>query len=373
MPLRPAAVIVAVGVVGLAAAACGTGVAEEPAQDAPADEAYRRTVNVEVVEVQPSDFSSTVRLIGAVEALHDITVSAEESGVIARFFVEKGQRVRAGQALAKIDDRVLAAQVAEAEADSKAARDTYERRRRLFRDEGIGTEAAFVSAEAQAEAAEARAGALRARLERTTVRAPVSGVFDARYVDGGEMVGGGGGGGGGPGDEVGRIIDASRVKVVGGVPERYAADVTTGGMAEVRLDLYPGRVFEGEISFVATAVEPKSRTFEIEILLDNPGNLIKPQMVAGVELPTQALQNVLVIPQDALLRVEDGYQILVVTEIEGELEAEARQAVLGPSAANAVVVEAGIEPGDRVIIRGQQQVDAGDRVRLIGNSDRAEG
>jgi multidrug efflux pump subunit AcrA (membrane-fusion protein) len=96
-------------------------------------------------------------------------------------------------------------------------------------------------------------------------------------------------------------------------------------------------------------------------------------MVAGVELPTQALQNVLVIPQDALLRVEDGYQVLVVTEIEGELEAEARQAVLGPSAANAVVIEAGVEPGDRVIVRGQQQVDAGDRVRLIDNSDRTEG
>jgi len=364
MPLRWVAVVLALGVVGLAATACRTGVAEEPAQDSPADEAYRRTVNVEVVEVQPSDFASTVRLIGAVEALHDITVSAEESGVIRRFFVEKGQRVRAGQALAKIDDRVLAAQVAEAEAATKAARDNYERRRRLFRDEGIGTEAEFVTAEAQAEAAEARAEALRARLDHTTLRAPVSGVFDARYVDAGEMVG--------PGDEVGRIIDASRVKVVGGVPERYAADVMTGGMAQVRLDLYPGRVFEGEISFVATAVDPRSRTFEIEILLDNPDNLIKPQMVAGVELPTRALQNVLVIPQDALLRVEDGYQILVVTEIEGELEAEARQAVLGPSAANAVVVEAGIEPGDRVIVRGQQQVDAGDRVRLIGNSDRAE-
>ncbi len=363
--LRWVAAVVALGAVGLAAAACGTGVAEEPAQDSPADEAYRRTVNVEVVEVQPSGFASTVRLIGAVEALHDITVSAEESGVIERFFVKKGQRVRAGQALAKIDDRVLAAQVAEAEAATKAARDTYERRQRLFRDEGIGTEAEFVAAEAQAEAAEARAGALRARLDHTTLRAPVSGVFDARYVDAGEMVG--------PGDEVGRIIDASRVKVVGGVPERYAADVTTGGMAEVALDLYPGRVFVGEISFVATAVDPKSRTFEIEILLDNPDNLIKPQMVAGVELPTQALENVLVIPQDALLRVEDGYQILVVTEIEGELEAEARQAVLGPSAANSVVVEAGIESGDRVIIRGQQQVDAGDRVRLIGNSDRAEG
>jgi membrane fusion protein (multidrug efflux system) len=365
MPLRRATTILALGAAGLGATACGTGVAEEPSQDAPADDVYRRTVNVEVVVAQPSDFVSTVRLIGAVEALHDITVSAEESGVVQSFFVEKGQRVRAGQALARIDGRVLGAQVAEAEAAAKAARDNYERRRRLFRDEGIGTEAEFVAAEADAEAAEARAGALRARLERTTVRAPVSGVFDARYVDAGEMVA--------PGDEIGRIIDASRVKVVGGVPERYAADVETGGRAEVTLDLYPGRVFEGEISFVATAVDPRSRTFEIEILLDNPDNLIKPQMVAGVELPTQALENVLVIPQDALLRVEDGYQILVVTEVEGELEAEARQTVLGPSAANAVVVEAGIEPGDRVIVRGQQQVDAGDRVRLVDGSDRGEG
>ena len=351
--------LVAMMLAGLAAAACGEGQAEEPALDSSADASYRRTVNVEVVQVRPTDFASTVRVIGAVEALHDVVVSAEEGGVIDRFLAEKGQRLRAGQALAKIDDRVLRAQVAEAEASAKAARDAYERRRRLFREEGIGTEAEFVAAEAAAEAAEARAEALRARLERTTVRAPVSGVFDARYVDEGEMVG--------SGDEVGRIIDASRVKVVGGVPERYAADVHVGGRADVTLDLYPGRVFEGEISFVSTAVDPKSRTFEIEILLDNPDNLIKPQMVAGVELPTRALEAVLVVPQDALLRVEDGYQILVVTEADGgELEAEARRAVLGPSASNAVVIASGLEPGDRVIVRGQQQVDPGDRVRLVG-------
>ena len=334
-------------------------------QDSPADDAYRRTVNVEVIEVQPSDFASSVRLVGAVDALHDVTLSAEESGVVERFLVERGQRVSRGQAIAKIDDRVLRAQVAEAEASARAARDNYDRRQRLFRDEGIGTEAEFVAAEAQADAAEARAAALRARLERTTVRAPVAGVFDARYVDAGEMVG--------SGDEIGRLIDASRVKVIGGVPERYAADVKAGGRAEIRLDLYPGRVFEGEIAFVATAVEPKSRTFEIEILLDNPGELIKPQMVAAVELPTRALERVLVVPQDALLRVEDGYQLLVVTEVDGELEAEAREARLGPSAANSVVIESGLAAGDRVIVRGQQQVDAGDRVRLIQNSDRSGG
>jgi RND family efflux transporter MFP subunit len=351
--------------VGLAAAACGRGQAEEPVQDSPADDAYRRTVNVEVIEVQPSDFASTVRLVGAVDALHDVTLSAEEDGVIQRFFVEKGQRVSRGQAIAKIGDRVLQAQVAEAEATARAARDNYERRQRLFRDEGIGTEAEFVAAEAQADAAAARAGALRARLERTTVRAPVGGIFDARYVDAGEMVG--------SGDQIGRIIDASQVKVIGGVPERYAADVRAGGLAEIRLDLFPGRVFEGEIAFVATAVEPESRTFEIEILLENPDQLIKPQMVAAVELPTRALEGVLIVPQDALLRVEDGYQILVVREVEGELEAAARRAELGPSAANSVVIESGLAAGDRVIVRGQQQVDPGDRVRLIESSDRSDG
>ena len=76
----------------------------------------------------------------------------------------------------------------------------------------------------------------------------------------------------------------------------------------------------------------------------------------------------LFVTQDALLRVEDGYQILVVTEVDDELQAEVRRAVLGPSAANRVVIESGLEPGDRVIIRGQEQVDPGDRVRLVGGS-----
>lgn len=344
--------------VSVSAAACGAGQAGEP--DQAADETYRRTVNVEVIEVQPSQFSTAVRLIGVVEALNDVTVSAEEDGVIRRFFVEKGQVVRRGQPLAKIDDRLLRAQAAEAEADAKAARDRYERRRRLYQEEGIGTEADFVAAEAEAEAAAAREAALRARLDRTTVRAPISGVFDERYLDAGERVE--------SGDQVGRIIDAARVKIVGGVPERYAADVRVGGGAEITLDVYPGRVFEGEIAFVGVSVDLRSRTFLIEILLENPGGLIKPQMVAGVELATRTLENVLVVPQDALLRVEDGYQILVVTEVDDELQADVRRVVLGPSAANRVVIESGLAPGDRVIIRGQEQVDLGDRVRLVGGS-----
>ncbi len=91
-------------------------------------------------------------------------------------------------------------------------------------------------------------------------------------------------------------------------------------------------------------------------------------MVAGVELATRTLENVLVVPQDALLRVEDGYQLLVVTEVADELQAEVRRAVLGPSAANRVVIESGLESGHRVIIRGQEQVDPGDRVQLVGGS-----
>jgi multidrug efflux pump subunit AcrA (membrane-fusion protein) len=86
-----------------------TGAADSvpPAAGAPGSE-FIKVVNVETATVEATDFTTYVRLTGMVEANSDVTVSAEETGVLTRFFVAKGSRVRAGQALAKIDDQVLA-------------------------------------------------------------------------------------------------------------------------------------------------------------------------------------------------------------------------------------------------------------------------
>lgn len=319
--------------------------------------ATARVVNVEIEPTRPTTFQDYIRITGEVEALYDVTLSAEESGPIARFLVAKGARVSAGQAIAKIDDEVLSAQVEEARAMANLAREQYERQQRVWEESQAGTEMAVLQAKSAHEQAAARLKTLEARLERTMITAPVTGVFDQKMVEIGEMVA--------PGTPVARVVSTGRVKVTGGVPERYALDVKRGDSAQVTLDLLPGRLMMGRIDFVGTSVDRQSRTVPIEIVMDNPDGFAKPRMVANVRIQRTSLENVLVVPQQILRRTEDGFQVFVATEENGRLVARARAVTTGPSQGNHVVIRSGLTAGDSVIVVGDRLVDPGSFVRIV--------
>lgn len=339
-------------------AGCGSDSAnasEDPAESA---EPYVKIVNVEAVPVEPGEFTAFVRITGEAEAENDITVSAEEGGRLVRFFTAKGDRVGKGDPIAKIDDQILTAQVEEARASAALDRERYLRQKQVWEEERIGSEITFLQTKYQADQANARLALLQARLDRTTIRSPVAGIVDDRYVDAGEVVS--------PGTRIARVIGTERLKITGGVPERFGPFIEAGGRAVISFDVLQGRPFDGTIRFVGQAIDPGSRTFPIEILMDNPDGAVKPQMIANVRVPTERLEQVIVVPQEVVLRTELGYQVFVVAERDGVQVAETRAVVLGPSFENRVVVEAGLEPGDLLVTRGHQLVDAGDRVRVVG-------
>lgn len=352
---RRAAVVLAVAV-----GACG-GDATANGSDEEAD-TFARVVNVETTAVQSERFVELIRLTGTVEANRDVQVSAEETGVVREILVEKGNAVRAGQPILRIDDRVLRAQVEQARARADLARETWQRRQRLFEVDGVGSELAYLEAKYAAEEARANLQTLEERLDRTVVRAPLEGILDRRMVEVGTMVN--------AGTPVARIVSLDPVKITAGVPERFAADVAPGAEAEVRLDALDGRVFEARVSYVGATVDPGNRTFPVELGLPNPGHVIKPEMVASISLVRRVRNDAMVVPQEAIVRVEDGFVVFVVDDEEGEEVAVATPVTTGPSSGNRVVIEEGLQAGDRVIVVGQQQVAHGDRVRTVGGAER---
>jgi membrane fusion protein (multidrug efflux system) len=344
-------------VAATAAAACGSAEAENGEGSGSAD-AYVRIINVEVSPVEPQRFVEEIRLTSVAMANQDVLVAAEESGVIREIYKDRGDRVEEGEAIAKIDDRVLTAQVDQARAAADLAQQTWERRQRLWEEERVGSEIAYLEARYAAEQSAASLAALEERLARTVVRAPFAGVLDERRVDVGAMVS--------PGTAIGRLIDLNPIKVFAGVPERYAADLHVGDQAELVFESLGQQTYSARIRYVGSAVDPQNRTFPIEISLPNPGGLIKPQMVANMAVTRSAVDGAIVLPQDALVRVESGYVAFVAVERDGVQVAEVRQVELGPSRRNLVVAESGIQPGDRVIVVGQREVEDGDRINVVG-------
>lgn len=358
---RSGALALAGGVLLALLAACADGrAADERRADTvgtAAEPVSKRVINVEVVTVARQPFTEHVRVTGAVEARLDVTVAAEESGVVREVLADKGRYVRAGEPIARIDDSVLRPQVEETRAQAALARETYERRRRLWEEEQVGSELAYLEAKYAAQRSEAALKLLEERLERTTVRAPISGLLEDRYVEVGSLVA--------PGARVARLVDVDRLKIVGGVPERYAADIAPGAAAEVTLDVLDQRRFEGRVTFVGATVNEQNRTFPVEISIPNPGRVIKPQMVANVRLARRAYEQALVVPQEALVRVDDGFIVFVAVAREGAVVAEARRVELGAAEENRVLVRSGLEPGEKLVVVGQQQLAAGDLVNVV--------
>lgn len=359
------------GLAGLALVAaalggCGdaeaTGTEAEGGQEQGSEE-FARVINVEVREVQLRPFVEQIRLTGTVRAERDVQVSAEESGVVDEVLAEKGTWIESGAPIARLDDDVLAAQVAQARAQAELAEQTWDRRKRLWEEDRVGSEIAYLESRFGAEQASANLRSLEERLARTTIRAPFSGVLEDRMVEVGTMVS--------PGQPVARLVDRTPVKVSAGVPERYAADVHTGAQAVVTFDVLPGEVFRAPISYVGSTVDPQSRTFPIEVRMPNPQGVVKPEMVADVSVERRSLDEALVIPQDALVRVEDGYVVFVVEEEDGVTVARQRRVKLGPSQRDLAVVESGLQAGERLVVVGQKSVAGGDRVRVVANREAA--
>ena len=344
-------------IVSLAAlAGCGSARADA-AEDGASGEGFVRVINVEVSEITAETFVEEIRLTSVAVASQDVMLKAEEGGVILRLYHDRGDRVSAGDRIAKIDDHILQAQVDQARAVAELASQTWDRRKRLWEEDRVGSEIAYLEAKYGAEQAAAALAGLEERLTRTVIRAPFSGIFDERHVDVGAMVG--------PGETIGRLVDLDPIKVFAGVPERYAANVKVGAVATMTFEALGDEAYTARIRYVGATIDPLNRTFPIEVELANPDGSIKPQMVANMSITRSEVENAVVVPQDVLVRVEEGYVVFIAVDEEGAMMAEVRAVVLGPRRRNLVVIESGVSPGDRLIIVGQKSVANGDRINIV--------
>jgi membrane fusion protein (multidrug efflux system) len=333
-------------------------------QAEPAEESYTRIMNVEITQVVPQPFTAIIRVTASVEAFHDVSVVAEEGGVVDSIVPAKGALVREGQVLAQLDTEVLTAQLDEARAAEDLAEDRWQRQRRLWEEEQVGTEVAYIQARENARMRAATVRTLETRLRKKTIRSPVDGIFENYFVEEGEFAA--------PGVPLARVISSERMKIIGGVPERFSTEIKPDTPVEVALDPYPNRSFTGKIDFVGDAVDTDSRTIPVEVHLDNPGGLMKVGMIASLSITRSQIENALVVPQEAVLRTEQGYQVFVVEWDGSRQVARSRMVEAGPSHEDFVVIESGLQAGESIVTVGQLKLGNGDVLNIV-NSGEPEG
>jgi RND family efflux transporter MFP subunit len=307
---------------------------------------------VKVKTVEAGTFSDNFNVIGVIKPYTSAKVSSEEGGLIVSLNKDKGSYVSQGEIVARIKKDVELATFEQAEAQIELARMNYEKQKQLF-EENATTEIQYLTAKWQYEAAVRSQDILKQRLKTGFVRSPINGVVDEKYMNKGEMSA--------PGSPIFNIIDVSRVKISAGVPERFITKVKSGQSVNVTIDVLPGVQFEGKINYIAPALQGTSRTFEVEVVISNRDRLLKPGMNANVQISEFTRENAIVVPQDLVVDYGDEQYLYV---LEGDI-AKKRVLKLGGRNANDILIESGLNPGEKIIIEGFQALKDGDKVQVV--------
>jgi len=277
-------------------------------------------------------------------------------GQIDEVRVSLGDSVEVNQVLATMRSVALGearSSVANARAAVEVARSNFVRQEELKR-EGIGSQRAYLEAQGVLRGTESDLAAANERLHvyggrkgsgsTTTIRSPLSGVVIERHATPGEVVS--------DGSSLFMVSDLSRVWVVGRVYEQDVAAARIGAPVVVSLQAYPGKLWEGEVSYVSHTLDPHTRTLDVRVELDNPDGTLRPGLFGRISLSPDAdsAAQVPVIPQSAVQRIDGQTMVFVATDEVGVFVPTF--VTLGARARGKVEVRDGVAEGDPVVVSG---------------------
>lgn len=308
---------------------------------------------VKVMDVTASSFTENLRVVGVVKPFATAKISSEEGGLITVLTKDKGSYVRRGETVARIKKDVETATYEQSQAQVELARMNYEKQKVLYEDNAT-TEIQYLTAKWQYEAAIRGSEILAQRLKTSYVRSPINGFVNEKYMNRGEMSA--------PGSPILNVIDISSVKISAGIPERNIEQIKRGQTVKVTVDVLPGAEFTGKITYIAPSLSQTNRTLEIEVIIANRDNILKPEMSANVEIAQMTSSDVVVLPQDYI--VDFGENNKYVFVLEGDI-AKKRMINIGGREGNNVMISSGLRVGEKLIYEGFQQLADNDKVQVL--------
>lgn len=328
------------------------GCKDQPADvNATSDGPKEFVVNVRVETVVASPMQDILILPGETEAAADIRLAAPRGGPVEWVGVTEGDRVGKGQTVARIDLKSLQAARDRARASLHLTEEQLRRRQALHEREVLAREELD---QARTEQVVARTVLQEAEvsLGHGSVVSTLDGVVNAVFVDPGEFVG--------EGDPVVEIVNTSTMRINFNVPESDIRFLTTGQSAAVSMDAWPDSQWNGLVDFVAWKADPATRTFRVRVVVDNTDGRIRPGMIARAAFLRRTVAEAVAAP---LFSIQDkGGERVVFVEENGV--ARARTVAIGIIEGDRAQIVSGLQPGDRLIVAGQAEVEDGTRVNV---------
>ncbi len=325
-------------------------------------------VSVQVAESKIINIQHILEQTGDIRPMLEVNVYSKVPGkIIERLPVERGDFVKKGALIATLENKMIKAQIEEAEAALELAKTNLDvvkkdciRLENLYREKALARQkldhikSQRKSAKAQVSRSEAVLQQLEILYKNHRIYAPINGYVSARYVDRGNMSS--------VAQPIIRISSETEVKIVTTVTEKDFPRVRKGMECEITVDAFPDRIFKGIISVINPTLDPATRTGELEIFVPNKDKLLRSGMFAHVRLYLGG-KSTLVVNRDALNRLPGtgNYYVYVVQKDKAVL----KNIETGFTQGNYVEVTNGLTEGEKVVVKGQNRLKDGVPVVVV--------
>jgi membrane fusion protein (multidrug efflux system) len=340
-------------VVTVVALALVAGCRSKKAAGGPGAGAAPPPMPVEVAEATRGNVQETLHALGTVEAAERVKLTAEIDQIARELPFEEGRVIRKGQVIAVLNDSELRAEARRAEALRNQARVTAERFEQLTK-ERIASSQDLDNARAALQVANANVGLAHARLAKTRIVAPFSGVVGSRMVSPGVYLR--------AGDTITELARIDTVKVVFAVPERYLADLRRGAQVTVTTVAFPGKEFVGTVNVVDPILDPTTRTARLTAVIPNPRGELRPGMSADVGAVLAERPQAVSVPDEAVFAEGDRNFVFVV---KPDSTVTRRAVKLGARQPGKVEIQEGLQGGEKVVRAGHQKLFEGAKVSPV--------
>lgn len=308
---------------------------------------------VNLLEIKTQPFEHYIEIQGTIDSDENAFVSPAAPGLITGINVKVGDRVGRGTVMASTESSALQSTLIEVNTALDLATIAYEKQKRLW-DQKIGSEIQYLQAKTQKESLEARKKAVQGQLTMTKVIAPFSGTVDEVTVKLGEMAS--------PGFNGIRVVNLDNMKATAKVSDSYISKIKKGANVVVYVpDI--DMEFESKVSFASQAISSQSRTFTIDVKLNNKEKFLRPNLIAKIRVNDETIKEAIVIPSKILQKNIDGSYYILVAEKKGSvLTAKKVNIETGSDYNGQTVVTSGLKPGDMVITDGFQDLIDGQMI-----------
>lgn len=309
-----------------------------------------KTKVIGISEIAYTSFTHYIDIQGKVDADENVMVSPKMPGTVTSVFVKVGDVVKAGQLLATLDDKAGRQGLEELKNRYDLAKTFFERQKNLW-DQKIGSEMAFLQAKNNKEALEKTMATINEQLEMYKIKSLINGVVDDVQLKVGQMAS--------PGMTNIRVVNGNKLKVKADVAETYASKIKIGNPVVVRFpDL--DREVSTNISYSGKVINPLTRTFNVESIIEGSIDDFRPNMVAVLKIIDYEAKSSIVIPINALQSDEMG-QFVYIYE---QGKAMKKVVTTGMNYDGKIEIKSGLSVGDKMISVGYQDLNDGEKVKL---------